>query len=120
MSPVPSQLKVTLVCDPTDMRQAIDGLSNIVAYELEQEPCPKQLFVFCGRRRDKVKIFQWVNNGFWLYYKRLEKGTSQWADIKDDELALTISPRQLKWLLEGLLLVQGNAHPSLSYRYHGY
>ena len=118
MFPVSSQLKVTLVCGPTDMRKAIDGLSNIVAYELEQEPCSEQLFVFCGRRRDKIKILQWVNNGFWLYYKRLEKGTFQWPAIGDDELALTISARQLNWLLEGLPLIQDKAHPSLTYRYH--
>ncbi|WP_188503298.1 IS66 family insertion sequence element accessory protein TnpB, partial [Lacimicrobium alkaliphilum] len=49
MFPVSSQLKVTLICGPTDMRKAIDGLSNIVAYDLEQEPCSEQLFVFCGR-----------------------------------------------------------------------
>ena len=118
MFPLSSQLKVTLICGPTDMRKAIDGLSNIVAYELEQEPCSEQLFVFCGRRRDKIKILQWVNNGFWLHYKRLEKGTFHWPGIEDDELALTVSARQLNWLLEGLPLVQDKAHPALSYHYH--
>ena len=67
-----SQLSVTLICGPTDMRKAIDGLCNIVAYDLEKEPCTEQLFVFCGRARDKIKILQWSTNGFWLHYKRLE------------------------------------------------
>jgi transposase len=38
------------------MRKAIDGLCNIVAYDLEKEPCSEQLFVFCGRARDKIKV----------------------------------------------------------------
>jgi transposase len=66
MFPISSQLKVTLVSGSTDIRKAIDGLSNTVVYELEQEPCSEQLFVFCGRRRDKLKTLQWVNYGFWL------------------------------------------------------
>jgi len=59
-----SQLNVTLICGFTDMRKAIDGLSNIVAYDLEKEPCSEQLFVFCGRARDKIKILQWSNFGY--------------------------------------------------------
>ncbi|MFT6899366.1 MAG: transposase [Paraglaciecola sp.] len=113
-----NQRNVTLVCGPTDMRKAIDGLSNIVAYEFLQEPCSEQLFVFCGRRRDRLKILQWVNNGFWLHYKRLEKGTFHWPGIDDKQLGLTISARQLNWLLEGLPLQQDHAHPHLRYRYH--
>ena len=49
MFPVSHSLNVTLICGPTDMRKAIDGLCNIVAYDLEQEPCSETLFVFCGR-----------------------------------------------------------------------
>jgi transposase len=113
-----SQLNVTLICGPTDMRKAIDGLSNIVAYDLEKEPCTEQLFVFCGRARDKIKILQWSNNGFWLHYKRLEKGQFQWPGIEDDNLSLHISHRQLNWLLEGLPLNSSEAHPHLTYRYH--
>ncbi|QQX27473.1 IS66 family insertion sequence element accessory protein TnpB [Heyndrickxia sporothermodurans] len=31
------------------------------------------LFVFVTAR-DKLKILQWDHNGFWLYYRRLERG----------------------------------------------
>jgi transposase len=72
-----SQLNVTLICGLTDMRKTIDGLSNIVAYDLEKEPCNELLFAFCGRARNKIKILQWPHNGFWLHYKRLEKGHFQ-------------------------------------------
>lgn len=112
-------LPVIVICGVTDMRKSIDGLCAIVAYELDQEPCSDRLFVFCGRTRNRLKILQWSANGFWLHYKRLEKGTFKWPGIEDDELSLTISTRQLHWLLEGLPLELEQAHPHVVYRYHG-
>ena len=109
---------VILICGPTDMRKSIDGLSNIVAYSLENEPCSDKLFVFCNRQRNKLKILHWASNGFWLHYKRLEKGVFQWPGIEDDELGLTISTRQLNWLLDGLPLQLPQAHSNLQYHYH--
>ena len=113
-----SQQHVTLICGATDMRKAIDGLCNIVAYDLVKEPCSEQLFVFCGRARDKIKILQWSHNGFWLHYKRLEKGHFQWPGIDDESLSIQVSSRQLNWLLDGLSLQSQDAHPHLTYRYH--
>lgn len=111
-------LPVILICGPTDMRKSIDGLTAIVAYDLEQEPCSDSLFVFCGRARNRLKILQWSNNGFWLHYKRLEKGVFQWPGIEDEQLSLQVSPRQLNWLLDGLPLSLDQAHPKITYRYH--
>jgi IS66 Orf2 like protein. len=51
----------------------------------------------------------WDHNGFWLLYRRLERGTFQWPG--DNEGVLTVSPRQLRWLLDGLTLEQRKAHP---------
>lgn len=113
-----NQQTVILICGPTDMRKAIDGLSNIVAYELEKEPCSELLFVFCNRQRNKLKILQWASSGFWLHYKRLEKGVFQWPGIEDEKLGLTISRRQLNWLLDGLPLQLPQAHSNLQYHYH--
>jgi transposase len=112
------QQTVILVCGPTDMRKSIDGLSNIVAYSLAQEPCSDKLFVFCNRQRDKLKILQWSSNGFWLHYKRLEQGVFQWPGIEDDELGLTVTTRQLNWLLDGLPLHLPQAHRAVEYHYH--
>ncbi|WP_082443888.1 IS66 family insertion sequence element accessory protein TnpB [Marinomonas fungiae] len=50
--------------------------------------------------RSLTKILQWSANGFWLHYRRLEKGTFKWPGIEDDELSLTISTRQLHWELK--------------------
>lgn len=76
------------------------------------DPFYSNLFVFCNRKRDKLKILHWDHNGFWLYYRRLEKGVFQWPD-EQMTLPLSISPRQFNWLLDGLLLEQKQAYPKM-------
>lgn len=66
--------KVYLACGNTDLRKSIDGLAAIVQEEFKLDLFSSCLFVFCNRARDKIKILHWENNGFWLYYKRLERG----------------------------------------------
>src|SRR5690606_16051418 len=73
------------------------------------DPFSPALFVFCNRRRDKMKILHWDHNGFWLYYRRLEKGRFQWPTTQEHG-TLTVSRRQLQWLLDGLALDQRQAH----------
>ena len=75
---------VYLVSGVTDMRKSIDGLSLIVADTLEMDPFSQAWFIFCNRHRDKLKILFWDTNGFWLYYRRLEKGHFKWPVPKCD------------------------------------
>ena len=86
--------RVYLACSSTDMRKSIDGLASVVATSFELDPLSDCWFVFCNRGRDKLKILRWDNNGFWLYYKRLEKGRFKWPDAKGRE-PLLITRRQL-------------------------
>jgi len=104
--------QVYLACGSTDMRKSIDGLAAIVQEQFELNPFSTALFVFCNRRRDKLKILQWDHAGFWLYYRRLERGTFQWPSGGSSPLCLT--QRELRWLLDGLSLTQHHAHPSVS------
>lgn len=67
-----------LACDSTDMRKSIDGLAALVAQQFELDLFSQSLFVFCNRQRDKLKILYWNHNGFWLYYRRLERGHFRW------------------------------------------
>jgi transposase len=66
-------IKVYLASGYVDMRKSIDGLAAIVQEEFQLNPFSSCLFVFCNRSKDKIKILRWDTNGFWLYYKRLEK-----------------------------------------------
>ena len=85
---------------PIDFRKQIDGLALLVADALEKQPTSGDLFLFRNRKADKLKILYWEDNGFWLYYKRLERDHFILPAI-DDEV-LNITPQQLSWLLSGL------------------
>ena len=61
------------------------------------------------QKEDKVKILRWDTNGFWLYYKRLEKQKFKWP-MNMDKTKVVITRKQLTWLLDGLNLVQKEAH----------
>lgn len=94
------------------MPKSIDGLSLIVAETLELDPFNESWFIFCNRARDKLKILFWDTNGFWLYYRRLEKGTFKWPRPSEDG-AIHITKQQLSWLLSGLTLDHAKAHRPL-------
>ncbi len=100
--------QVFLAPGATDLRKSIDGLSAMVSAEFEMDPFSDRWFVFCNRQRDKLKILRWDTNGFWLYYRRLERGRFKWP-VQTDSV-LTINRRQLQWLLDGLTIEQKQAH----------
>ncbi|MCL6577428.1 IS66 family insertion sequence element accessory protein TnpB [Kyrpidia sp.] len=107
--------RVYLACGSTDLRKSIDGLAVLVKEQFELDPFSPCLFAFCNRKRDKLKILQWDHNGFWLHYRRLERGTFQWPD-ENPSGTLKITRRQLQWLLDGLSLNQSQAHREVTAR----
>ena len=106
--------QIHLAPGATDLRESIDGLSALVSAVFQMDPFSDQWFVFCNRQRDKLKILRWDHNGFWLYYRRLERGRFQWP--AQTSLAVGISRRQLQWLLDGLSIEQKQAHRPVSAR----
>lgn len=101
--------QVYLAAGPTDMRKAVNGLMVLVQDMLEADPFSSHLFVFCNRLKDKLKILYWHNNGFWLFYRRLEQQRFWWPGV-GEQAAVEITPRELSWLLEGLDISQIKAH----------
>ena len=101
--------RVYLACGVTDMRKSIDGLAAIVSLRFKLDVFSDSWFVFCNRGQNKLKILHWDNAGFWLYYRRLERGRFEWPSADANGTA-AISRRQLGWLLEGLTLEQSKAH----------
>ena len=104
---------VYLACGVTDLRKSIDGLAAIVKYSFDLYVFSNSLFVFCNRDQDKLKILYWDHNGFWLYYRRLDKGRFKWPKQNSGPSAMAVSRRQLQWLLDGLALEQHKAHPEV-------
>lgn len=95
---------IYLACGHTDMRKSIDGLSAIVQEEFQLDPFSSNLFLFCGRKNDRIKALYWDGDGFLLMYKRLEDGRFRWPRKQKEVKDLT--HQQLRWLLEGLEIEQ--------------
>ncbi len=106
--------QVYLACGNTDLRKSIDGLAILVKESFTLDPFYPCLFVFCNRKQDKIKILQWDHNGFWLHYKRLEKGRFNWPSKNTD--VISISYREFRWLLDGLSIEQTSAHKAVKQR----
>ena len=101
--------KVYIACGYTDLRRGIDGLAALVQQQFNLDPFSNTLFLFCGRRRDRIKALYWEGNGLVLLYKRLESGSFQWPRKESEARALT--SQQYRWLMEGLSVDQ----PTTSY-----
>ena len=92
---------IHLACGSTDMRKSINGLSAIVQSSFKLNPCSADLFVFCNRKRDRLKILEWDKDGFWLHLKRLEDGHFKWPSTAADEPTMAITREELTHILNG-------------------
>ena len=89
---------IYLACGITDLRKSIDGLAMIVETELKLDPFEKALFVFCNKQMNRLKILHF-DEGFWLYYFRLENSRFKWPLTKEE--AIKVTKEDLIWLLKG-------------------
>ena len=80
---------VFLACGFTDMRKSIDGLAAIVQQNYQLDPFSNALFIFCGRRHDRLKALLWRGDGFLLLYKRLDNGRFRWPQKQEDVISIT-------------------------------
>lgn len=85
---------------PIDMRRSFDGLCAAVQEVLELNSLDGHLFLFRGKRADRVKARIWDRNGLAIWYKRLEKGKYKWP--ARDAASVEISPQELSLLLDGI------------------
>ena len=100
--------RIYIAAGYTDLRRGIDGLASIIKFNFQLDPYEKDiLFLFCGRRSDRIKGLVWEGDGFLLLYKRLELGGFSWPRTKEE--ALEITPEQYQALMQGLEIV--SRHP---------
>lgn len=96
--------KIYLATGYTDLRRGNEGLAAIVRFQFQLDPYDRNtLFLFCGRRCDRIKALLWEGDGFLLLYKRLETGAFNWPRSADE--AITISQDQYRLLMQGLEIV---------------
>lgn len=92
--------RIWLACGVTDLRNGFDGLAGLVQTRLAEDPFSGQLFVFRGRRGDRVKMLWFDGDGLCLFAKRLEQGKFVWPQATTGTVHL--STAQLSMLLEGI------------------
>lgn len=96
--------KVYLATGVTDLRRGIEGLASIVRFEFQLDPYDKDtLFLFCGRKSDRIKGLIWEGDGFLLVYKRLYNGAFRWPRNKKEVMEIT--PEQYRMLMKGLEVI---------------
>ncbi|MBG6117354.1 IS66 family insertion sequence element accessory protein TnpB [Sphingobium sp. AEW010] len=104
----PPSTKIYLSLAPCDMRKGFDGLSAQVRNILQLDPFSGAVFLFRGKRGDRLKALVWDGSGLCVYAKRLERGKFVWP--RAHEGALRLSAAQLAMLLEGMNWKQAIVH----------
>ena len=103
LNELPSDQQTYIVTGYTDLRRSIDGLATIIQAQLQLDPYSTALFLFCGRRCDRIKGLLWEGDGFLLLYKRLDVGAFRWPRSADE--AMLITPEQYRMLMQGFEIV---------------
>ena len=101
--------RIYIVCGYTDMRKSIDGLCAIIEEQLQLDPGQNALFLFCGKRADRIKALFKEPDGYILIYKRLTalQGRYRWPRNRTEARDLTW--REFDWLMSGLDIDQPRA-----------
>lgn len=97
---LPGAARIWIVAGVTDLRKGFDGLCALVQHQLNESPFSGDLYIFRGRRGDKIKILWYSGDGLSLFYKRLSTGVFTWPQVKDGTVSLSLA--QLSMLLEGI------------------
>lgn len=106
-----SKIKIFVKPGATDFRKQINGLSIVVQEELALDPLNGNLYLFCNKRRNRLKILYWDKTGFCMWLKRLEENKFPWPMTLKE--ALEIDLEKMKMLLSGIDF--WNAHKELKY-----
>ena len=106
-----AKVKIYVKPGSTDFRKQINGLSIIVKEEMALNPLNGNLYIFCNKARNRLKILYWDKTGFCMWLKRLEKAKFPWP--RTSEEALEIDKEKMQMLLSGIDF--WHAHKELKY-----
>ena len=102
MLSLPSIVRIYLHAQPVNLHYAFDRLAGIVREEMGQDPLSGHLFVFRNRRGDRVKLLFWDDDGWAIFYKRLERGVFKFPVVTPQTRAVKVSATELSLLLWGI------------------
>lgn len=107
--------RILLITEAADLRKSIDGLS-LITKEYEEDPFDGSVYIFCNKNRNRMKILHWDHNGYWIYYKRLERGRYK---IRQQQGIEELSQRNFENLLRGLPYKKQIGHKEVKERILG-
>jgi transposase len=96
--------RVFLAAGPTDMRKGFDGLADLVRHRLAGNPLDGHLYVFCNKRKNRLKILCFDGSGLWICTKRLERGNFSWPALEEATAKVTLKTEEMSLLLGGIEL----------------
>src|ERR1700728_4993328 len=103
MIPGPSNSRIFICMDNTDMRKSFSSLCGVIRKAMNLEPFSGSLFVFRNRKADRIKIVFWDGDGFVMWYKLLAKGTFRFPDLRNYSSAgVEIDASTLRMILDGI------------------
>lgn len=103
--------KIVLVTGRTDFRKGIDSLAAMIRFDYKLNPLDGTLFLFCGKKRDRIKGLLYEQGGYLLLYKRLSSGHYEWPRNKDEALALDRAA--FERLMDGYTVVSSIRYPKV-------
>ena len=93
--------KIYIATGYTDLRRGIEGLAGIIRFQFHLDPYDENtIFLFCGKRCDRIKALIWEGDGFLLCYKRVDNGSINWPRCAYE--AREISVEQYRAHMQGL------------------
>lgn len=111
MLSLPLPVRIFLCSEPADMRKSFDGLAHMVREFLGADPLSGHLFIFRGKRGDRVKLLYWDSDGLAIWYKRLEKGTFRFPAATGGGHGVELRAADLTMLLDGVDLSSVKRQP---------
>lgn len=98
----PTNVRLYLATEPTDLRRSFNGLSALVDGTFGKHAASGDLFIFMNRRANQVRILFWDRDGYVIMMKRLEEGTFRRVKTHNGSELVEIDAGELAMLLEGI------------------
>lgn len=100
---------IYVVTGYTDMRKSIDGLCAVIQMQLNADPNANAIYIFCGKRCDRIKVLLREPDGYILLYKRLDVVQGKYRWPRNSSEVKPITWQQFDWLMSGLEIEQPKA-----------
>jgi transposase len=102
MLSLPPTVRVFLAAQPTDLRKSFDSLAAVVREGLRGDPLSGDIFVFRNKAADRIKLLVWEEDGYAIWYKRLEAGRYRFPSVPGELPRVEVRAADLVMLLAGI------------------